>query len=161
MAAEQELQERISAATAAVASRAYLGGELQAAFYQGFDELGAALKAFPDSIQREEPGTAFNPLYRDRSGNDRRNVHGGPAPTKGEATVMNDQPMPTPSQIIDNPGAYLPQGQGQEGNVMGQEKGQAIDGAAPPSPSQIIENPQAYLTPEQQPGQQHEHGQER
>jgi len=36
-------------------------GVLAAAGRQGFDELGAALKAFPESIQREEPGTIFNP----------------------------------------------------------------------------------------------------
>jgi hypothetical protein len=37
------------------------GGHLQAAGRQGIDELGAALKAFPDSIQREESGTIWNP----------------------------------------------------------------------------------------------------
>ena len=36
-------------------------GALQAALRQGAKEVGAALKAFPDSISVDEPGTAFNP----------------------------------------------------------------------------------------------------
>lgn len=36
-------------------------GALRAAGRQGFDELGQALKAFPESIQSHEPGTLFNP----------------------------------------------------------------------------------------------------
>ena len=36
-------------------------GHLAAAGRQGIDELGAALKAFPDAIQTQEPGTIFNP----------------------------------------------------------------------------------------------------
>jgi hypothetical protein len=36
-------------------------GTLEAAGRQGLDELGAALKAFPDSIQVQEAGTVFNP----------------------------------------------------------------------------------------------------
>jgi hypothetical protein len=36
-------------------------GTLAAAARQGADELGAALKAFPDSIQVQESGTVWNP----------------------------------------------------------------------------------------------------
>lgn len=36
-------------------------GTLAAAWRQGADEVGMALKAFPDSIQVEEPGTILNP----------------------------------------------------------------------------------------------------
>ena len=36
-------------------------GHLAAAARQGIDELGAVLKAFPDAIQTQEPGTIFNP----------------------------------------------------------------------------------------------------
>ena len=36
-------------------------GHLAAAGRQGIDELGAALKAFPDAIQAQEAGTIFNP----------------------------------------------------------------------------------------------------
>jgi hypothetical protein len=42
------------------------GGELQAMGRTGIDELGQALKAFPDSIQaRAEPGGMFEPLHSD------------------------------------------------------------------------------------------------
>ena len=36
-------------------------GHLAAAGRQGLDELATALKAFPDSIGIDEPGTIFNP----------------------------------------------------------------------------------------------------
>lgn len=36
-------------------------GAGMAALRQGAKELGAALKAFPESISVDEPGTAFNP----------------------------------------------------------------------------------------------------
>jgi hypothetical protein len=36
-------------------------GTLEAAGRQGLDEIGAALKAFPDSIQVHETGTIWNP----------------------------------------------------------------------------------------------------
>ena len=36
-------------------------GTLAAAFRQGVGEIGEALKAFPQSIQVQEPGTLFNP----------------------------------------------------------------------------------------------------
>lgn len=36
-------------------------GHLAAAGRQGIDELGAALKAFPESIQASEPGAIFEP----------------------------------------------------------------------------------------------------
>jgi len=36
-------------------------GMIAAAGRQGIDELGAALKAFPDSIQVQESGTIWNP----------------------------------------------------------------------------------------------------
>jgi hypothetical protein len=160
MAAGSELNERISNAAAAVVRNGYLGGELQAAFRQGFNELGAALKAFPDSLQVEEPGAAWNPLYRDMPGNDRPNVHGGPEPMKEGAPMKNDPPMPTPSQVIDNPKAYLPEQQGnvmgqqQQDNAMAQDKGSVHgNGSQTPTPSQVIDNPKAYM-PEQQGQQQ-------
>ncbi len=36
-------------------------GAAMAALWQGGKELGAALKAFPDSISIDEPGTVLNP----------------------------------------------------------------------------------------------------
>ena len=53
-------------AIAAIYHAVMRGGELQAAFRTGIDELGHALKAFPDSIQaRAEPGGMFEPLHSD------------------------------------------------------------------------------------------------
>ncbi len=37
------------------------GGHVKAAFRQGADEIGEALKAFPDSISVQEPGAILNP----------------------------------------------------------------------------------------------------
>lgn len=66
------------------------GGQIQAAGRQGIDELGAALKAFPDAIQMDEPGTAFNPLYR--------NMEGEP-PSPGVLVVAETAaPLPSPSE---------------------------------------------------------------
>ena len=36
-------------------------GILKSVFRQGIDELGAALKAFPDAVQQDEVGTMWNP----------------------------------------------------------------------------------------------------
>ena len=82
MAAENERQESFFQKAGNVVAATYnavmRGGEVQAFVRQGFNELGAATKAFPDSIQIDEPGAAFNPLYRDI-----------PSETK------NDQPSPS------------------------------------------------------------------
>lgn len=52
-------------AVATIVSKVWHGitkdGTLAAAGRQGADELGAALKAFPDSIQTQESGTVWNP----------------------------------------------------------------------------------------------------
>ena len=45
----------------AIWNAATRGGHLEAFGRQGLDELGAALKAFPDTIQVQESGTIFNP----------------------------------------------------------------------------------------------------
>jgi hypothetical protein len=53
-------------------------GVLAASFRQGADELGAALKAFPDSIQREESGTILNPTQGEiAAGREQNRDHGG------------------------------------------------------------------------------------
>lgn len=79
-----------------VKENAYLGGELQAAFTQGANELGAALKAFPDSIQIDEPGTVFNPLYRDRDGDTPAHPYGNEP-----ASAASMHGLPTPEQIAN------------------------------------------------------------
>jgi hypothetical protein len=169
MPAENELQERISRAAAAVVRNGYLGGELQAAFRQGLNELGAALKAFPDSLQVDEPGAAWNPLYRDIPGNNRPTVHGGPPAMVSQP--KSEVSMATPSiteSILANPQAYLsPQRQGPEqGQAMGQDKGQPSIGPDQSITAAILDNPQSFLTPDQQRqnGQEHQqphdHGRE-
>jgi hypothetical protein len=79
-----------------VKENAYLGGELQAAFTQGANELGAALKAFPDSIQIDEPGTAFNPLYRDRDGDTPAHPYGN-----GQESAGGVHGVLSPDQIAE------------------------------------------------------------
>lgn len=58
-------------------------GTLAAAGRQGADELGMALKAFPDSIQADEPGTLWNP-------------------TQGEIAAARSPDLPSPSEIARN-----------------------------------------------------------
>jgi hypothetical protein len=77
------------------------GGQVQAFFRQGADEIGVALKAFPDSIHVDEPGTVFNPLFRNMPGD-----------------------LPSPSQIVSDPTPYLPPPD--QGNVYGQEMGREM-----------------------------------
>jgi hypothetical protein len=80
-----------------------------------------------------------------------------------EPHMKDKHNQPTPSQVIDNSKAVLPDRQGQQqGNAMGQDKGSVHgDSGRTPTPSQVIDNPQAYLTPEQkQHGQEQQHGHE-
>lgn len=51
----------VMAVTAVLWNRLTEDGHLAAAGRQGLDELGAALKAFPDSMQVQETGTLWNP----------------------------------------------------------------------------------------------------
>lgn len=148
MAAESESRDWITKA-AAVVRNGYLGGELQAAIRQGFNELGAALKAFPDAIQVDEPGAAWNPLYRDIPGNSRPTVHGGPEPMKDGVSMKDGQPTR--------------QGQ-QPDNATGQAQANHIDRI--PSITEAILSDPAKFQPhdqqrqngleQQQPGQQQE-----
>jgi hypothetical protein len=140
MAVESERQEKFfdkaRDVVASVAGKGYLGGELQAAFRQGFGELGAAFgKAFPDSIQHEEPGTVFNPLYRDMPGNP-QSQSTGPEPANAR--------LPTPSEIAR--GADSLHGEARQ------------PGKDLPTPSEIAKDTQPNQ-PEQEQGR--EHGQER
>jgi hypothetical protein len=61
---------------------------------QGATELATALRAFPDSIHAEEPGTFLNP-------------------TQGE--IADSRSLPSPSEIVRDNQPYRPQqGHGQE-----------------------------------------------
>src|SRR5688572_20920212 len=72
-------------------------GTLAAAFRQGIDELGEALKPFPQSIQVQESGSIWNP-------------------TQGEiAAARTPDEQPSPSEIAD--------GHGVHGTDRGQERG--------------------------------------
>lgn len=63
-------------------------GSLAAAGRQGADELGMALKAFPDSIQVDEPGTLWNP-------------------TQGEIAAARNPELPSPSEIARGKDAHV------------------------------------------------------
>jgi hypothetical protein len=70
-------------------------GMLAAAGRQGLDELGAALKPFPDSIQVHETGTIWNPTpgevasNRELGGHDRSTWSSLAAPRSAEAAEHN------------------------------------------------------------------------
>src|SRR5262245_14125011 len=53
-------------------------GVLAAAGRQGTDELGAALKAFNDTIQTQESGTIFNPTQGEIAADRKGHGSGGP-----------------------------------------------------------------------------------
>ena len=154
----------------------FMGGEFYAAIRQGFNEIGAALKAFPDSLQVEEPGAAFNPLYRDMPGNPKNQGTGPvqaepaspalPSPSEiangqdaanihGDTRQASPQ-QPSPSEIVGQQQAPEPQqGQGQDrGSIHGDAR---QDGKpALPSPSEIM-NEQQSSSPQQEHGQDHDH----
>ena len=108
-------------------------GTLAAAGRQGADELGMALKAFPDSIQSTVPGTLWNPTQGEIAAS-RSNANAGPSenagllPSPSEIARGNssadlygpeqakNQPLPSPSEIArDN------------GNVFESEKNGWVD----------------------------------
>lgn len=72
-------------------------GTLAAAWRQGADEIGQALKAFPESISaHHEPGTINNPLYLD-------------------IAKARESYTPSPSELIDRQRTNEPeQDQGQD-----------------------------------------------
>ena len=146
MATENERQEgffeKAREVVAAVVGKGFLGGEVQAAVRQGFNEIGAALKAFPDSIQIEEPGAVFNPLYRDMPGNP--HAHGaGPVQAEPDRAIL-----PSPSEIAGGKGSATVHGDHQQTDkpVL--------------SPSEIA-NQQQPASPQPEHGQEHEHGRTR
>jgi hypothetical protein len=71
-------------------------GHLEAAWRQGIDEIGVALKPFPESIQVDEPGTLWNPTQGEIA-NDRDSSATGRAMWPSEVAAQNrNQP------VIDN-----------------------------------------------------------
>lgn len=102
-------------------------GTLAAAGRQGADELGMALKAFPDSIQVEEPGTLWNP-------------------TQGEIAAARNPELPSPSEIARGKDAHAGAGQDQRPGLV------LI--SPTPTPSEVAKGGSADLYgPEQAKGQ--------
>lgn len=83
----------------------FLHGPIAAAIRQGADEIGMALKAFPDSIQTQEPGSVLNPLFYDR--HPQAHAH-GPDRSITEA-------------ILANPSSFLTPERGKDGQEHGQQ----------------------------------------
>jgi hypothetical protein len=98
-------------ATAALAwQKATNDGMLAAAGRQGLDEIGAALKAFPESIQMHEPGTIGNPTQGEVAASRRPHEFGrghGRSPSEiaadrgvhGKAQEQGKQATKSPSEI--------------------------------------------------------------
>ena len=74
-------------------------GTLAAAWRQGADEIGVALKAFPESIHAEEPGTILNP-------------------TQGEIAADRKPKLPSPSEIAKDKQPYTPDQSQDHGHGM-------------------------------------------
>lgn len=71
-------------------------GAVDAFLRQGANELGAVLgKALPDSVQIDEPGAPFNPLYRDMPSPTGPDVYGRKAEARTPSEIADDK---TPGQ---------------------------------------------------------------
>ncbi len=88
----------IGAAVAAITK----DGMLAAAFRQGATELAMALRAFPDTIHAEEPGTFLNP-------------------TQGE--IADNRKLPSPSEIAADKTPHRPENGQDHGNDHGYGRG--------------------------------------
>lgn len=98
------------------------GGEIQAAFRMGIDEIGQALKAFPDSVQaRAEPGGLFEPLHSDISA--ARDQYG-----------PRDS-LPSPGDIAN--GRNFTAAEREDGNVQGRGTSENTIRDSLPSPGDI------------------------
>ena len=71
-------------------------GTLAAFFRQGADEIGQALKAFPDAIQTQEPGTVLNPTQGEIASKRSKSKH------SGSYISFSNRP-PWPSEIAREP----------------------------------------------------------
>ena len=68
-------------------------GTLAAFMRQGADEMGAALKAFPDAIQTQETGTIWNPTQGEIASSRSRGKH------SGSYVSFSNHPHPWPSEV--------------------------------------------------------------
>ena len=73
-------------------------GTLAAAARQGADELGAALKAFPDSIQVQETGQLWSPTQGEIAADRSQGRHGGSYSSYSSSSMP---PHPWPSEVAN------------------------------------------------------------
>jgi hypothetical protein len=127
VATDSEKQEGFFRQAGAVVSSVYRAvvrdGTIDAFLRQGANELGTAFgKMVPDSIQVDEPGQVFNPLYSDIAADKRAHAEGPMAtrlPTPGElaGSVYGDtqspskQPLPSAGEIAQEQQPQQDQGQ--------------------------------------------------
>jgi hypothetical protein len=116
---------------------------LWAAWRQGGDELGQALKAFPDSIQAHaEPGQLFEPLYSDIvAGRDN-----GTQPLPSPSQIANDgnavATVESPAQQAEQPRAMTPSEIANGGKAADTVYGpaQEAENTRTPTPSEIAQD---------------------
>jgi hypothetical protein len=140
----------------AVYHAVFRDGTVDAFLRQGANELGAVFgKALPDSVQIDEPGAVFNPIYSDI------------AAEKSSHARSESASLPSPAEIAQESrgSVFGPERTGQEtmlspseiGRDAGSIYGQALQSndQSLPSPSQIA-NEQPSQAPEPQHGLEHE-----
>lgn len=124
----------INRGVAAVFNAATRDGTLAAAFRQGASEIGEALKAFPDSIHVQEPGTVLNPtqgeIAASRESHAPSHALSPSAMARDNAGTVHSQQQ-APSQAAPSPSDIA---RGQADTVHGQQQG---SGQTQPSPSDI------------------------
>jgi hypothetical protein len=107
-----------------IAQKAMGDGYLGASARQGLGELGEILKAFPDSIQHDEPGTVWNPLPSEIAAGREDAHYGNWQPSFTHGRSPSPEQAPSPGQIAH--GLHV---------ESGQERDTEHDGG--PSPSDI------------------------
>jgi hypothetical protein len=89
----------VAVMTAVLWNRLTADGHIAAAGRQGLDELGAALKAFPDSMQVHETGTLWNPTQGEVAASRQQSRHTG---NYKPYSSSSPPPHPWPSEIAAN-----------------------------------------------------------
>ena len=118
-------------------------GTLAAAWRQGADEVGMALKAFPESIQVEEPGTILNPTQGEIASARNHDPSPSSAPSTIAKSAAKDGYVEGRGLILDSsspsPSAIAKEGSNHQATSVGQ---------AQSSPSEIARNQGAILDQE-------------
>jgi hypothetical protein len=124
----------VTAVVSGVSKAVMRDGTVAAAWRQGADELGVALKAFPESIQSSEPGSILNPTQ-------------GEIASSRKIQSSHGTSMLTPSQIARDKGPYG------SATAHGHEH-------APKSPSEIARDKGPVQQHGQERAQAHSQGRE-